>query len=113
MIKGETYTVTLEGTKPSNQVFSVFVADAVNTNFGDMTAVEGSTNQWKLTFTYNKDTQTSGPKLLRIYQRYPALGSCTINWLKIETGGTLTTTMDTNQVDNNQVNNDQVDTDGM
>lgn len=90
LVKGETYTVTLEGTKPATQDFSVFIADTGNTKFGDMTPVEGLTDQWKLTFTYNKETQTSGPKLLRIYQRYDTLGSCTINWLKIEKGDTRT-----------------------
>lgn len=44
----------------------------------------------ELTFTYNKDTQTSGTKLIRIYQRYSELGSCTIKWLKIEKGDTRT-----------------------
>lgn len=86
LVKGETYTVTLEGTKPANQGFSVFIADVGNTKFGNMTPVEGLTNQWELTFTYNKDTQTSGTKLIRIYQRYSELGSCTIKWLKIEKG---------------------------
>lgn len=90
LVKGETYTVTLEGTKPEAQDFSVFIADAGNTEFGDMTPVEGLTDQCKLTFTYNKDTQTSGPKLLRIYQRYSELGSCTIKWVKIEKGNTRT-----------------------
>ena len=90
LVKGETYTVTLEGTKPAKQQFSVFIADAGNTNFGDMTPVEGLTDQWKLTFTYNKDTQTSGSKLVRIYQKYVELGSCTIKWLKIEKGDTRT-----------------------
>lgn len=90
LVKGETYTVTLEGTKPANQGFSVFIADVGNTKFGDMTSVEGLTNQWELTFTYNKDTQTSGTKLVRIYQRYAELGSCTIKWLKIEKGDTRT-----------------------
>ena len=90
LVKGETYTVTLEGTKPANQDFSVFIADVGNTKVGDMTSVEGLTNQWKLTFTYNKDTQTSGAKQIRIYQRYAELGSCTINWLKIEKGNTRT-----------------------
>ncbi|EMF0418389.1 BppU family phage baseplate upper protein [Enterococcus faecium] len=90
LVKGETYTVTLEGTKPANQGFSVFIADAGNTKFGDMTPVEGLTNQWELTFTYNKDTQTSGTKLIRIYQRYSELGSCAIKWLKIEKGDTRT-----------------------
>lgn len=90
LTKGETYTVTLEGTKPVNQDFSVFIADVGNTKVGDMTSVEGLTNQWKLTFTYNKDNQTSGTKQIRIYQRYAELGSCTINWLKIEKGNTRT-----------------------
>lgn len=90
LVKGETYTVTLEGTKPATQDFSVFIADKENTKFGDMTPVEGLTDQWKLTFTYDKDTQTSGSKLVRIYQRYATLGSCTINWLKIEKGDTRT-----------------------
>lgn len=90
LTKGETYTVTLEGTKPVNQDFSVFIADVGNTKVGDMTSVEGLTNQWKLTFTYNKETQTSGTKQIRIYQRYAELGSCTINWLKIEKGETRT-----------------------
>lgn len=90
LVKGETYTVTLEGTKPASQDFSVFIADVGNTKFGDMTPIEGLTDQWELTFTYNKDTQTSGLKLLRIYQRYSTLGSCTIKWVKIEKGNTRT-----------------------
>ena len=94
LIKGETYTVTLEGTKPASQAFSVFIADVGNTKFGDMKPVEGLTDQWELTFTYNKDTQTSGVKLLRIYQRYSTLGSCTIKWVKIETGNTRTPNID-------------------
>lgn len=90
LVKGETYTVTLEGTKPANHKFSVFIADAGNTKFGDMTPVEGLADQWGLTFTYNKDTQTSGPKLIRIYQGYSELSSRTIKWLKIEKGDTRT-----------------------
>ncbi|MDT2803200.1 BppU family phage baseplate upper protein [Enterococcus lactis] len=90
LVKGETYTVTLEGTKPAKQSFSVFIADVENTKFGDMTPVEGLTDQWELTFTYNKDTQTSGTELIRIYQRYSELGPCTIKWLKIEKGDTRT-----------------------
>lgn len=90
LIKGETYTVTLEGTKPVGQLFSVFILDNGNTEMGVPTPVEGLNNQWKVTFTYNKETQTSGPKQIRIYQRYSELGSCTINWLKIEKGDTRT-----------------------
>ena len=90
LIKGETYTVTLEGTKPVGQLFSVFILDNGNTEMGVPTQVEGLNKQWKVTFTYNKETQTSGPKQIRIYQRYSELGSCTINWLKIEKGDTRT-----------------------
>ncbi len=90
LIKGETYTVTLEGTKPVGQLFSVFILDNGNTEMGVPTPVEGLNNQWKVTFTYNKETQTSGPKQIRIYQRYRTLGSCTIKWLKIEKGDTRT-----------------------
>nr|DAO55260.1 MAG TPA: distal tail protein [Caudoviricetes sp.] len=90
LVKGENYTVTLGGTKPANQDFSVFIADVGNTKVGDMTPVEGLTDQWKLTFTYDKDTQTSGTKQVRIYQRYPELGSCTIKWFKFEKGDTRT-----------------------
>lgn len=90
LIKGETYTVTLEGTKPVGQLFSVFILDNGNTEMGVPTPVEGLNNQWKVTFTYNKETQTSGPKQIRIYQRYSELGSCTIKWLKIEKGDTRT-----------------------
>ena len=85
VVKGETYTVTLKGKKPANQGFRVFIAqDNGNRTMADMIPVEGLPDQWKATFTYNIDNTNTGPKLLRIYQRYSELGSCTIEWLKIE-----------------------------
>lgn len=86
LVKGKAYTVTLKGTKPSAQGFSVFIADNGNNKMGDMKPVEGLSDCWRLTFTYNRETQTSGTKQLRIYQKNTPLGSCKIEWLKIEEG---------------------------
>lgn len=86
LVKGKAYTVTLKGTKPNGQDFSVFIADNGNNKMGDMKPVEGLPNCWQLTFTYNRETQTSGTKQLRIYQKTTPFGSCKIEWLKIEEG---------------------------
>lgn len=86
LVKGKVYTVTLKGTKPSAQDFSVFIADNGNNKMGDMKPVEGLSDCWQLTFTYNRETQTSGTKQLRIYQKNTPFGSCKIEWLKIEEG---------------------------
>lgn len=95
VVKGETYTVTLKGTKPANQGFRVFIAqDNGNRSMADMTPIEGLPDQWGATFTYNIDNTNTGAKQLRIYQRYPELGSCTIDWVKIEKGDTRTPNID-------------------
>ncbi|HAP6103697.1 TPA: BppU family phage baseplate upper protein [Enterococcus faecium] len=91
LVKGETYTVTLEGTKPANQGLRVLIAqDNGNRVMADMKPIEGLPDQWEATFTYNIDNTNTGAKLIRIYQRYSELGSCTIKWLKIEKGNTRT-----------------------
>lgn len=95
VVKGETYTVTLKGTKPANQGFRVFIAqDNGNRTMADMTPIEGLPDQWGATFTYNIDNTNTGAKQLRIYQRYPELGSCKIDWVKIEKGNTRTPNID-------------------
>lgn len=95
VVKGETYTVTLKGNKPANQGFRVFIAqDNGNRSMADMTPIEGLPDQWGATFTYNIDNTNTGAKQLRIYQRYPELGSCTIDWVKIEKGDTRTPNID-------------------
>lgn len=95
VVKGETYTVTLKGTKPANQGFRVFIAqDNGNRNMADMKPIEGLPDQWGATFTYNIDNTNTGAKQLRIYQRYSELGSCTIDWVKIEKGDTRTPNID-------------------
>lgn len=95
VVKGETYTVTLKGTKPANQGFRVFIAqDNGNRNMADMKPIEGLPDQWEATFTYNIDNTNTGAKQLRIYQRYSELGSCKIDWVKIEKGNTRTPNID-------------------
>ena len=95
VVKGETYTVTLKGTKPANQGFRVFIAqDNGNRTMADMKPIEGLPDQWGATFTYNIDNTNTGAKQLRIYQRYSELGSCKIDWVKIEKGNTRTPNID-------------------
>ncbi|WP_073460879.1 BppU family phage baseplate upper protein, partial [Enterococcus faecium] len=85
---GQTYTITLKGTKPASQTFVAY--NCWNVNFGDLKPVEGLTDVWSLTFTPTI-LETTAPKDLRIYQ-YPqsTTGACQIDWLKIEKGDTRT-----------------------
>lgn len=89
-IAGETYTVTISATKPSTQTFRVYSEGTTDYYFGDLKPVEGLVDVWSLTFTTTK-VSSKYPKLLQILQ-YPAatVGTCTINWLKIEKGNTRT-----------------------
>ncbi|HGF8196879.1 TPA: BppU family phage baseplate upper protein [Enterococcus faecium] len=84
---GETYTVTLEGTKPSGQLFRFFNPGI--SGYGNLSPVEGLPNIWALTFTAEK--VADNPKIAQIIQTPNAsLGTCQINWLKIEKGDTRT-----------------------
>ncbi|MGC4514809.1 hypothetical protein ACOY2R_05230 [Enterococcus faecium] len=89
-VVGNTYTITLEGTKPSTQAFIVYGKAVEDYNYGSMKPVEGLVNTWSLTFTPSKVSQNY-PTLLQIIQQ-PGItfGACTINWLKIEKGDTRT-----------------------
>ena len=88
LIIGQTYTITLKGTKPASQTFVAFNSRTVR--LGELKPVEGLTDVWSLTFipTY---LQPKFPRDLRIYQ-YPesTAGACQIDWLKIEKGATRT-----------------------
>ncbi|WP_251844244.1 BppU family phage baseplate upper protein [Enterococcus durans] len=89
-VVGNTYTITLEGTKPSTQVFRVYGQAVEDYNYGSMEPVRGLVNTWSLTFTPSKVSQDY-PTLLQIIQQPGAtVGACTINWLKIEKGATRT-----------------------
>ena len=87
-IVGQTYTITLKGTKPASQNFRVYNNSTVN--FGELKPVEGLTDVWSLTFTPTK-RDLDFPKNLRIYQFFKeTLGACQIDWIKIEKGDTRT-----------------------
>lgn len=89
-VVGNTYTITLEGTKPSTQAFRVYGQAVEDYNYGSMEPVEGLVNTWSLTFTPSKVSQDH-PNLLQILQQPGGtVGACTIDWLKIEKGGTRT-----------------------
>ncbi|HGF7442846.1 TPA: BppU family phage baseplate upper protein [Enterococcus faecium] len=84
---GESYTITLKGTKPSTQLFRVFNPGI--SGDGNLSPVEGLTDVWSLTFTPNE--VSTDPKILQIIQTPNAsVGACQIDWLKIEKGNTRT-----------------------
>ncbi|HAQ0729096.1 TPA: hypothetical protein IW685_002979, partial [Enterococcus faecium] len=88
LVIGQTYTITLKGTKPASQTFVAY--NYWNVNFGDLKPVEGLTDVWSLTFTPTK-LEPGLPKELRIFQLpKETAGACQIDWLKIEKGNTRT-----------------------
>lgn len=91
----ETYTVTIKATKPASQTFMVYNTGEGTTYYGNLKPVEGLTDIWSLTFT-PENVSSSNPSNLRIFQ-YPSstVGTCQIDWLKIEKGGTRTPNIDT------------------
>lgn len=85
---GQTYTITLKGTKPASQTFAAF--NRWDVKFGDLKPVKGLADVWSLTFTPTK-LVPDFPKNFRIYQSPEATaGACQIDWLKIEKGDTRT-----------------------
>ncbi|SJX69601.1 hypothetical protein FM130_05795 [Enterococcus faecium] len=86
-VDGETYTVTLKGTKPSSERWDVYLDRGITT-VGTMNPVEGKIDEWELTFTVNN---SSVRNILNIYQ-FPSsgLGACKIDWIKLEKGNTRT-----------------------
>lgn len=89
---GQTYTITLKGTKPASQTFVAY--NFWNVNLGNLKPVEGLTDVWSLTFTPTK-LEPGLPKDLRIFQ-FPkeTAGACQIDWLKFEKGDTRTPNID-------------------
>lgn len=88
LVIGQTYTITLKGTKPASQTFTAY--NYRNVNLGDLKPVEGLTDVWSLTFTPTK-LEPGLPKDLRIFQMPKSTaGACQIDWLKIEKGAART-----------------------
>ncbi len=86
---GETYTVTIGGTKLSNKQFAIYNAGTVL--LGALQPVEGLPNVWTRTFTV-VSINSAYPGIFQIYQlpNDNNYGACRINWLKIEKSKTRT-----------------------
>ncbi|EGP5586799.1 BppU family phage baseplate upper protein [Enterococcus faecium] len=88
IVIGQTYTITLKGTKPASQTFVLYNYGTFR--LGELKPVEGLTDVWSLTFT-PKELQPNFHRDLRIYQvPESTVGPCQIDWLKIEKGDTRT-----------------------
>lgn len=84
---GKTYTATLKGTKPTTQTFAAYSGGTVK--FGDFKPVEGLIDVWSVTFTVSN--LSNSPANFTLYQQPQAtIGTCQIDWLKIEKGDTRT-----------------------
>ncbi|HGW6200937.1 TPA: BppU family phage baseplate upper protein [Enterococcus faecium] len=85
---GQTYTITLKGTKPASQTFVAY--NHWTARLGELKPVDGLTDVWSLTFTPTK-LEPGLLKDLRIFQSpKETAGACQIDWLKIEKGDTRT-----------------------
>lgn len=96
--KGSTFTIRLEGTKPSDKSFKFYMyktkvdGTVVSNDFlGDMVQVEGLKNTWELVVNnYNFD-DTELTQRFRLYQHPNSnLGAVSIKWCKIEYGTAAT-----------------------
>lgn len=87
---GETYTVTMKATKPETQTFGVYLR-AGSLPAGNMQQVEGQINVWQLTFTVTTQQIADGANSLNVFQLpQSTIGSCSIEWLKIEKSSVAT-----------------------
>lgn len=85
---GQTYTITLKGTKSASYTFAVH--NDANISFGTLKPVVGLIDVWSLTFTPT-EINSNASKEIRIFQYRPSTeGASQIDWLKIEKGDTRT-----------------------
>ena len=90
-VVGETYTVTLEGTKPADKSFRIYNQGVAG--YGNLAPVEGLADVWSLTFTVEK--VGADPRAVVINQTpLENPKECQINWLKIEKGVKSTPNID-------------------
>ena len=93
-IEGQTYTFTMEATKPSTQTFGIYLR-AGSLGAGNMKPLEGLTDVWQVTFTPNKDHINGGANGLNVFQLPSTTkGEVNIKWAKLEKGGTRTPNID-------------------
>ncbi|MGX7191529.1 BppU family phage baseplate upper protein [Enterococcus lactis] len=91
LIIGETYTVSLKGTKPANKEFQLYYGDSVNFQ-ATLRPVEGLTDVWSATFKAGNATGTSNLLRVALWQKPNSVtyGTVQIDWFKIEKGDTRT-----------------------
>lgn len=91
LITGETYTVSLKGTKPANKEFQLYYGDSTNFQ-ATLLPVEGLTDVWSATFKAGNATGTSNLLRVGLWQMPTTVtnGAVQIDWLKIEKGDTRT-----------------------
>ncbi|EGP5343702.1 hypothetical protein D6243_11245 [Enterococcus faecium] len=91
LIIGETYTVSLKGTKPANKEFQLYYGDSVNFQ-ATLHPVEGVVDEWCATFKAKNTTGTSNLLRVDLWQMPTTVtnGAVQIDWLKIEKGDTRT-----------------------
>ena len=84
---GETYTITVEGTKPATQTFGLYLLNG-SQHAGDLSPVEGLPDTWSLTFTPTKEMidvgVTNHANIFQVPQS--TKGEVRINSVKIEKG---------------------------
>lgn len=90
LIIGETYTVSLKGTK-TNKEFHIYYGESPNWQ-ATLSPVEGLTDVWSATFKARNSTGTSDLRTIALYQKPDSVpdGPVQIDWFKIEKGDTRT-----------------------
>ncbi|MET2104588.1 BppU family phage baseplate upper protein [Enterococcus faecium] len=97
LIIGETYTVSLKGTKPANKEFHLYYGEA---NYqqsqsqyqATLLPVEGLTDVWSATFTARNTSEMTNLLRVALWQKpnSATYDTVQIDWLKIEKGNTRT-----------------------
>lgn len=91
----ETYTVTINATKPATQTFGLYLLNG-SQPAGNLTPVEGLADTWSVTFKPTKEMidvgVTNHANIFQIPQS--TKGEVKVNWVKIEKGDTRTPNID-------------------
>ncbi|EGP4917915.1 BppU family phage baseplate upper protein [Enterococcus faecium] len=93
LLKDQTYTITLKGTKLATQIFRCFVQYETNgstVNLLDMKPVEGLVDEWQLTFKATRSASDITGRLYVYQVPNTSLGQCKVEWIKLEKGDTRT-----------------------
>ena len=95
LIIGETYTVSLKGTKPATKEFHLYYGEANYQQLqyqATLLPVEGLTDVWSATFTARNTSETTNLLRVALWQKpnSATYGTVQIDWLKIEKGDTRT-----------------------